>query len=128
LAAPLEASTLYRCVQEHLETWLANAATVTTTARDTHVREGSRQVATYGLEMLRFGPLGWYFRTTTDLISKTVTAGWRGLVATCPSEVNAQPCSNPAHVNPDRFAVGALIAATCPLAGAQTPLSRIPKL
>jgi len=34
-----------------------------------------------------------------------------------------QPCSTPANVNPDHLAFGALIAATCPLAGGLHPRS-----
>ena len=30
-----------------------------------------------GWQMLRFGPLGWYCRTTIGLIPKTVMALWR---------------------------------------------------
>jgi hypothetical protein len=64
-------------------------------------------------------------------------AGCHGGVVCCglpkprhprPWDVNAAAVLNSANVNPDRLAFGALTAATCPLAGVHTPLSRIPKL
>ena len=122
-------STLYRCVQEHLETWLASEATVTTTTQYL-VRERSPPVAPDGLTNAPPScPLGWYCRSTIDLISKAVSGSvTRGPLATCPSKVNAAVVLDSSRREPDRLAVGALIVATCLLAGAHTPLSRIPKL
>jgi hypothetical protein len=85
--------------------------------------------------------------TATELVPVTVEnlpgpraiffslASWRGGVLRlpkprhpCPWDVNAAAVLNSANVNPDHLAFGALTAATCPLAGVHTPLSRIPKL